>query len=56
MDEYSDQDTWYELWGHDGFQWEFVADFDTRSSAEVHAQQTDYGYEQMRIKRVKGQM
>jgi len=30
-------DTWFELHAYDGFQWVFIADFDTREEAEEYA-------------------
>jgi hypothetical protein len=54
MNEYSDQLTWFELWGWDGFQWEFIADFDTRDQAHRCDEENDFGYDETRIKRVFG--
>jgi hypothetical protein len=54
MNECQEQQVWFELWGFDGFRWEFIADFDSRVYAERHDQENDYGYEQTRIKRVYG--
>lgn len=54
MNEHEDQQVWWELWGFDGFRWEFIADFDSRYFAQVHDGENDYGYEQTRIKRVYG--
>lgn len=49
MQEY---DVWFEVYEYDGFQWEFVADFDTREEAErfVVGHSGDY-----RIEKAKGQ-
>lgn len=57
MNEYQDQDVWFELWGYDGFTWQFLADFDTRAAA--HAFKADpmsaaADYEESRIRRVAG--
>lgn len=57
MNEYQDQAMWFELWGYDGVQWEFIADFDTREAAHLYDDdpRTVCGsYEQTRIKRVYG--
>lgn len=54
MNEYQDQSFWYELRGHDGFRWEFVADFDSYEAAKQHDDENDYGYEQTRIIKVRG--
>ena len=54
MNEYQDQATWFELWGHDGFQWEFIADFDTRDEANGYAQENDFGYDPVRTVRRTG--
>lgn len=34
MRELPEYDVWYEVWGFDGFKWEFLADFDTRQAAD----------------------
>jgi hypothetical protein len=47
-------DTWFELWGSDGFNVEFIADFDTREEAEAYDKAYDHGYQETRIKRAFG--
>ena len=55
MNEYQDQSVWYELYGYDGFQWVFVADFDTRDEAEDHMDESEWlEYEGMRVRRITG--
>lgn len=53
MNEYQDQETWFEVWMSDEFQWNFMADFDTRPEAESYAFRVCEG-ESYRIKRVSG--
>lgn len=54
MDEY---DVWYEVWGDDGFRWEFIADFETREEAEEYADQSPVmgDYISYRIRKCRGQ-
>lgn len=57
MNEYQDQEVWFELYGHDGeFQWHFIADFDTREEAEKYAKTSPVmgEYYNHRIRRVSG--
>lgn len=54
MNEYQDQDVWFELWGFDGLRWEFITHFDTRPDAESYERMLESDYEQHRIKRVFG--
>lgn len=34
VNEYQDQEIWFEVYGYDGFRWVFVADFETRALAD----------------------
>lgn len=56
MNEYQDQDTWFNLYGYDGFMWEYIADFDSREEAEEYADKGDIMsvYENYRIERERG--
>lgn len=36
MNEYKDRQVWFELWGFDGFRWEFIADFETKEDAVAY--------------------
>lgn len=51
MNEYQDQDVRFEVYEDNGFQWEFVADFDTREEAVAYID----GSAEFRVKRVSGQ-
>lgn len=58
MNQDSDQQMWFEVWGFDGFAWQFIADFDTRSDASRFiysptSAATDY--DSVRIRRQFGQ-
>lgn len=57
MNEYQDQDVWFEVYGYDGFGWTFIADFDTREEAQRYADTSDVmsTYEDYRVKRYSGQ-
>ena len=54
MNEYQDQVTWFELWGFDGFEWEFIADFDALGDALRYDSENDHGYDWTRVQRVGG--
>lgn len=56
MNEYQDQDTWFNLYGYDGFLWAYIADFDSREEAEEYADKSEVMsvYEDYRIKRERG--
>lgn len=49
-------DTWFDLYGYDGFLWEFVAYFDSREEAEDYADESEVmsTYETYHISRVRG--
>lgn len=49
-------DVWYRLWGSDGTQWLYVADFDTRAEAQEYADTSDAvtAYDDIRIRCMGG--
>lgn len=49
-----DQAVWFELRGHDGFRWEFIADFDTYEDAEQYDNDHSFDYDQTDIVKVRG--
>jgi len=56
MNEYQDQQIWFELYGFDGVRWEFICDGETRQQMEIiaAAEGPADSYEKTRIKRVFG--
>lgn len=36
MDDYQDQAIWFEVYGNDGFDSHFIAEFDTRDQADAY--------------------
>lgn len=56
MNEYQDQDAWFNLYGYDGFMWVYIADFDSREEAEEYADKGDIMsvYEDYRIQIERG--
>ena len=57
MHEYQDQAMWFEVWGYDGIQWQFIADFDTRTDAEQYSRREPAaleGYGSARVRRQTG--
>ena len=56
MNEYQDQDVWFELYGYDGMQKHFIADFDSREEAVDYDLLHDFGYDYTKIYRTHGVM
>lgn len=56
MNEHQDQVTWFDLYGYDGFQWEFIASFDDHRAAQIYDLESEVmaTYEDSRIRRRKG--
>lgn len=56
MDDYQDQDIWFDLMAYDGFQWVFIADFDNRSDALGYAEASEVlaVYERYAVQRRRG--
>lgn len=49
-----DQAVWFELQGHGGFRWGFIADFDTYEDAEQYDNDNNFDYGWTRIVKVQG--
>lgn len=56
--EIKEYDTWFELYGYDGVQWEFICDGETHEQMAIVANAPEGpadSYEHFRIKRCEGQ-
>ncbi len=51
MIEREDQQIWFELWGFDGFQWEFIADFETKEDAFAYEGPALDLYDYLKVRR-----
>lgn len=55
--EIKEYDTWFELYGYDGVQWEFICDGETREQMFIIADAPEgpaASYEQFRIRKCRG--